>query len=208
MALLLAGLPESIPGSPSTGCADRASMPWHRCARHSLRRGGVADRRRCRKHEPGPFVMRQGRDRFPPRRQAGRHHHRLAIRQPGDEGQVYGVDSMPRDSGKRGRRILASPARIRSRSRCAASSAPRRAQSDGLFAEEIVPVTMPRKKSDPVIVDVDEHPRPDTTLEALAKLGAGGPARRHSHRGQCLGRQRRRGCPVARLASRGASGMA
>jgi acetyl-CoA acyltransferase len=40
----------------------------------------------------------------------------------------------------------------------------------GRFAEEIVPVTIPRRKGDPVVVDTDEHPRPDTTLEALAKL--------------------------------------
>jgi acetyl-CoA acetyltransferase family protein len=41
---------------------------------------------------------------------------------------------------------------------------------DGRMAEEIVGVPVPQKKGDPVIVDKDEHPRPDTTLEALAKL--------------------------------------
>jgi len=40
----------------------------------------------------------------------------------------------------------------------------------GLLAEEITPVTVPQRKGDPVIVDTDEHPRPDTTLEGLAKL--------------------------------------
>ncbi len=44
------------------------------------------------------------------------------------------------------------------------------AQERGLFDDEIVPVEIPRRKGDPVIVSVDEHPRPDTTLEALAKL--------------------------------------
>ena len=38
------------------------------------------------------------------------------------------------------------------------------------LAREITPVSIPRRKGDPVIVDTDEHPRPDTTLEALAKL--------------------------------------
>jgi acetyl-CoA C-acetyltransferase len=41
----------------------------------------------------------------------------------------------------------------------------------GLFKEEIVPVTVPgRRGKDPVVVDRDEHPRPDTTLEVLAGL--------------------------------------
>lgn len=42
----------------------------------------------------------------------------------------------------------------------------------GRFAEEIVPVAVPQKKGDPVIVSRDEHPRADTSLEGLAKLRA------------------------------------
>jgi len=38
------------------------------------------------------------------------------------------------------------------------------------LSEEIVPVAIPQKKGEPVMVTTDEHPRPDTTLEALAKL--------------------------------------
>lgn len=44
------------------------------------------------------------------------------------------------------------------------------AQADGFFAEEIVPVTIPARKGDDIIVDVDEHPRGDTTVETLARL--------------------------------------
>ncbi|WP_168706134.1 acetyl-CoA C-acetyltransferase [Gordonia paraffinivorans] len=44
-----------------------------------------------------------------------------------------------------------------------------RAQKDGVLAEEIVPVTVPSRKGDQVI-DTDEHPRPDISLESLAKL--------------------------------------
>ena len=44
------------------------------------------------------------------------------------------------------------------------------AQAAGRFADEIAPVTIPQRKGDPKIVDTDEHPRPDTTPEALAKL--------------------------------------
>ncbi len=40
----------------------------------------------------------------------------------------------------------------------------------GRFAEEIVAVPVPQKKGEPIIVSRDEHPRPDTTLEALSKL--------------------------------------
>jgi 3-oxoadipyl-CoA thiolase len=44
------------------------------------------------------------------------------------------------------------------------------AHGAGFFAGEIVPVTISQKKGDPKIFNTDEHPRPDTTLEALAKL--------------------------------------
>ncbi len=44
-----------------------------------------------------------------------------------------------------------------------------KAQANGVFAEEIVPVTVRHKKSE-TVVDTDEHLRPDTTLESLAKL--------------------------------------
>ena len=42
----------------------------------------------------------------------------------------------------------------------------------GRFKDEIVPVTIPQRKGDPIVVDTDEHPRPDTSPEKLAKLGA------------------------------------
>jgi 3-oxoadipyl-CoA thiolase len=41
---------------------------------------------------------------------------------------------------------------------------------DGRFAEEIVPVAVPQRKGDPVLVDTDERPRRDTSLESLARL--------------------------------------
>ena len=50
------------------------------------------------------------------------------------------------------------------------------AQAAGVFADEIVPVTIPQKKGEPLIVSVDEHPRPGTTAEQLSKLkGVNGP---------------------------------
>ncbi|WND05185.1 3-oxoadipyl-CoA thiolase [Acinetobacter soli] len=44
------------------------------------------------------------------------------------------------------------------------------AQVKGYFAKEIVPVTIPQRKGEPVVIDTDEHPRASTTLEGLAKL--------------------------------------
>jgi 3-oxoadipyl-CoA thiolase len=53
---------------------------------------------------------------------------------------------------------------LRSQQRAAAAAA------SGRLADEITPVMVPRHKQDPIVVDSDEHPRGDTTLEALAKL--------------------------------------
>jgi 3-oxoadipyl-CoA thiolase len=56
---------------------------------------------------------------------------------------------------------------------CFALESQRRAAAaieSGRFADEIVPVSIPQRKGDPVIVERDEHPRPETTLEGLARL--------------------------------------
>jgi len=45
-----------------------------------------------------------------------------------------------------------------------------RAIAEGRFKDEIVPVVIPQERGDPVVVDRDEHPRPDTSLEQLARL--------------------------------------
>lgn len=59
---------------------------------------------------------------------------------------------------------------LRSQQRWAAADA------RGVFAEEITPVMIPQRKGDPVVVDRDEHPRPQTDAAALAKLrGINGP---------------------------------
>ena len=59
---------------------------------------------------------------------------------------------------------------LRSQQRWAAADAA------GRFNDELVPVIIPQKKGDPKVVDRDEHPRPETTLEMLAKLkGVNGP---------------------------------
>ncbi|SJZ63491.1 acetyl-CoA C-acetyltransferase [Garciella nitratireducens] len=45
-----------------------------------------------------------------------------------------------------------------------------KAQKEGRFKDEIVPVEVPQRKGDPVVVDTDEHPRHGSTIEKMAKL--------------------------------------
>ncbi len=42
--------------------------------------------------------------------------------------------------------------------------------AEGRFTDQIVPIAIPQKKGDPVIANVDEHPRPGTTMESLGRL--------------------------------------
>ena len=50
------------------------------------------------------------------------------------------------------------------------------ASAAGIFRDEIVPVEVPQRKGDPILVDADEHPRPGTTADKLSKLrGVNGP---------------------------------
>ncbi|MDJ0919031.1 MAG: 3-oxoadipyl-CoA thiolase [Woeseiaceae bacterium] len=44
------------------------------------------------------------------------------------------------------------------------------AMKAGVFADEIVPVSVPQRRGDPLLVDTDEHPRPGATIEGLQKL--------------------------------------
>ncbi|CAN7478779.1 3-oxoadipyl-CoA thiolase [Variovorax sp. LjRoot84] len=80
----------------------------------------------------------------------------------------YGVDSMPETAEN-----VATDYKIEreAQDRMALASQQRAvaAQKSGFFDAEIVPVSVPQKKGDAIVVDKDEHPR-DTSLEALAKL--------------------------------------
>ena len=82
---------------------------------------------------------------------------------------LYGVDSMPETAENVATAFGIARAdqdafALRSQQRTAA------AQDAGRLAEEIVPVEIPQKKGDPLRIERDEYPRADTTLEALAKL--------------------------------------
>jgi acetyl-CoA acyltransferase len=81
----------------------------------------------------------------------------------------YGIDSMPETAENVATDFKVSRAdqdalALRSQQRWAA------ANERGFFESEIVPVLVPQKKGDPKFFAIDEHPRPDTTLEMLAKL--------------------------------------
>jgi 3-oxoadipyl-CoA thiolase len=81
----------------------------------------------------------------------------------------YGIDSMPETAENVAREFNINRAdqdafAIRSQQRWA------KAHAAGLFRDEIVPVTIHGKKGESRVFDTDEHPRPETTIEALAKL--------------------------------------
>ncbi|MBT8137196.1 MAG: 3-oxoadipyl-CoA thiolase [Gammaproteobacteria bacterium] len=83
--------------------------------------------------------------------------------------QQYGVDSMPETGENVAAEFSISRTdqdafALRSQKKTAA------AVRNGFFEREIVPVEIAQRKGDPVIVSSDEHPRPDTTLEKLARL--------------------------------------
>lgn len=83
--------------------------------------------------------------------------------------EQYGVDSMPETGENVAEQFHISREdqdrfALRSQQKAAA------AQTDGFFAAEITPVTVPAGKKETVLVNRDEHPRADTKLETLAKL--------------------------------------
>jgi len=88
---------------------------------------------------------------------------------------AFGVDSMPQTADNVAADFGVSRAdqdafAARSQARWDA------AQKAGKFKDEIVPVSVPQRKGDPLVFDTDEHPRPGTTAETLAKLrGVNGP---------------------------------
>ena len=169
MAVLLAGLPESVPGSTvnrlcgsSLDAVGSAARAVRLGEADLMIAGGVESMSRA------PYVMSKsgapwGRDvqmfdtsigwRFVNRRME----------------EEFGTDSMPQTAEN-----LATERQIsrEDQDAFAARSQQRavRAQEDGRLAKEIISVTIPQRRGEPVVVDKDEHPRPGTTAESLAKL--------------------------------------
>lgn len=85
--------------------------------------------------------------------------------------KLYGTETMPQTAENVAEQFNVNRAdqdafALRSQQRTKA------AQDSGFFKDEIIPVVIPQRKGDAVIVDTDEHPRADTTLEKLTKLRA------------------------------------
>jgi acetyl-CoA acyltransferase len=169
MSALLAGLPDSVPGSTinrlcgsgldAVGTAARAVISGQT---DLMIAGGVESMSRA------PFVMGKADTAFS--RSADIYDTTIGWRfvNPKMKKQ-YGVDSMPETGENVARDFQVSRAdqdafAVRSQQRAV------KAQSNGRLAKEIIAVTIPQKKGDPKIVDKDEHPRGDTTLEVLGKL--------------------------------------
>ena len=168
MALLLAGLPKEIPGSTinrlcgsgmdAVGIAARAIMSGQA---ELMIAGGVESMSRA------PFVMPKADNAFS--RNNAVFDTTLGWRfvNPVMK-QMYGTDSMPETAENVAQEFGVSRAdqdafALRSQAKAFA------AQKNGRLAKEIVPVTIPAKRGDAVVVDRDEHPR-ETSMEALAKL--------------------------------------
>src|SRR4029079_6156254 len=83
--------------------------------------------------------------------------------------QQYGVDSMP-ETGENGAEEIQVTREDQDAFALRSQQRAGKAIASGYFAKEIVAVEVPGGKAGPVEVDKDEHPRPDTTLEQLAKL--------------------------------------
>ncbi|AKU23841.1 3-oxoadipyl-CoA thiolase [Massilia sp. NR 4-1] len=169
MAALLAGLPEEVPANTinrlcgssldAIGIAARAIKSGEA---QLVIAGGVESMTRA------PFVMAKADSAFS--RSAKIEDTTIGWRFVNPLMKArYGIDSMPETAENVAETFGVARAdqdafAQRSQQRWAA------AHAAGFFASEIVPVTIAQKKGDPKVVDTDEHPRPDTTLEQLARL--------------------------------------
>ena len=175
MASLLAGLPDAVPGSTinrlcgsgldAVGTAARAIKAGETGL---MIAGGVESMSRA------PFVMNKADKAFS--RQAEVHDTTIGWRfiNPRMD-ELYGTDSMPRTAENVAEDFGISREdqdafALRSQQRWAA------AHEAGYFNAEMMRVEIPQRRGDALIVDTDEHPRPQTTIEQLTKLkGLHGP---------------------------------
>ncbi|WP_064742519.1 3-oxoadipyl-CoA thiolase, partial [Azospirillum sp. B4] len=169
MALLLAGLPVGLGGTTVNRLCGSGMDAVAMAARvvalgeaDLMIAGGVESMSRA------PFVMGKAEDAFSRKAEIfdttiGWRFVNKAMK------AAYGVDSMP----ETGENVAGDFGISRADQDAFAIASQRKAaaaQARGRFEREIVPVAIPQRKGDPKVVSVDEHPRPDTTLEALAKL--------------------------------------
>ncbi len=169
MALLLAGLPNSVPGSTvnrlcasSLDAINIASRMIEASHGDVMIAGGVESMSRA------PFVLAkasqafgrkfEGYDttigwRFTNPRLAALYHPYSMGETAENVAKQYDISRSEQDEFA-----------CRSQSKC------QEAMETGRFTEEIIPVEVPQRKGDPVIVEHDEHPRPNSTVEKLSQL--------------------------------------
>jgi 3-oxoadipyl-CoA thiolase len=85
--------------------------------------------------------------------------------------QQYGIDSMP-ETGENVAEQFGISREDQDVFALASQQKAAAAQARGFFDHEIIPVSIPQRKGDPIVIERDEHPRADTTLEKLAALRA------------------------------------
>jgi 3-oxoadipyl-CoA thiolase len=169
MALLLAGLPDTVPGlTINRLCASGLNAVGD--AARAIRTGdmdfaiagGVESMTRA------PFVMGKAAEAFA--RSAEIYDTTIGWRfvNPLLKAQ-YGIDSMP-ETGENVAEEFQVARKDQDAFALRSQQRAGKAAADGYFAEEIIAVEVPGGKAGPVKVDKDEHPRPDTSLENLAKL--------------------------------------
>ncbi len=168
MAALLAGLPESVPGvTLNRLCAsgmDAVGSAFRAIASGEIElaiAGGVESMSRA------PYVMGKADSAFGRTQKIEDTTIGWRFINPRMK-EMYGVDAMPETADNVAEAWQVSREdqdafALRSQQRTA------KAQAAGFFAEEIVPVVIKGRKGD-TLIDTDEHPRPDTTAEALARL--------------------------------------
>jgi len=169
MGLLLAGLPASVPGlTVNRLCASGLNAVGD--AARAVRAGeadfviagGVESMTRA------PFVMGKASEAFQRSTEVfdttigWRFVNPLMKRQ-------YGVDSMP-ETGENVAEDFQITRKDQDAFALRSQQRAGKAIASGYFAEEIVAVEAPGGKAGPIVVDEDEHPRPETTAEQLAKL--------------------------------------
>ncbi|WP_300011277.1 3-oxoadipyl-CoA thiolase [uncultured Roseobacter sp.] len=169
MAALLAGLPVEVPGSTINRlCA--SGMDAVGVAARAIRAGDIdlAIAGGVESMSRAPFVMPKAETAFS---RAGQiYDTTIGWRFVNSKMKAeYGIDSMPQTADNVAKDYGVSRAdqdafAARSQARWA------KAHAEGVFAEEITPVTIPQRKGEAIVVDRDEHPRPDTTTEKLGKL--------------------------------------
>jgi 3-oxoadipyl-CoA thiolase len=171
MALLLAGLPDSVPGvTVNRLCASGLNAVGD--AARAIRAGeielaiagGVESMTRA------PFVMGKAAEAF--QRSSEVFDTTIGWRfvNPLMKAQ-YGVDAMP-ETGENVAEEFQVARKDQDAFALRSQQRAGKAIGSGFFAEEIVPVEAPGGKAGPTVVDKDEHPRPDTTADTLAKLKA------------------------------------